>query len=109
MSTPFLSWRRPTAALAFAFALAIASSLVTSDAAARRRHVDVAFHEADVADAMRLLADAAHIGLVVEDGVSGKVSMRLRDVDPLDALMTIAALRGAEVRVRDGVAVVTKR
>lgn len=76
-------------------------------AARSRRRVDVAFDHADLPNALRFLADAAGVNLVVADGVSGTVSARLARVDPLDALFALAQAHGADVRMEGRIAIVT--
>ena len=72
----------------------------------RRRRVDIAFHQADLPNALRLLADAAGVQLVVSDGVDGSITASFRRVDPLDAMVLLAETHGAEVELRGRFAVV---
>jgi hypothetical protein len=73
----------------------------------RRRPVDVAFHGADLPNALRLLADAAGLQLVIAEGVAGTISARFTDVDPVEALLFLAQAHGASVDLRGRFAVVT--
>jgi len=74
----------------------------------RARRVDVAFHDADLGNALRFLADAAGVQLVVDEAVGGAtVSARLDHVDPLDAMILLAETHGAGVELRGPFAIVT--
>lgn len=57
--------------------------------------VDVSFQAAPLREVFRLLSDAAGINVIVDDGVTGTVSIDLRDVRPLDAMRAIAEAHGA--------------
>lgn len=74
-----------------------------------RAPVDVSFQQADMVSAFQFLADAGRFNLVMEDGLGGKVSARLRGVDPYDALLTIAGAHGAVVRYENEIVVVRRR
>ena len=76
---------------------------------ARRGRVRVSFHQADLENALSFLADAGRFNLVVESGLAGSVSATLRDVDPYDALVTIAQANGAEVQYERRIVVVRRR
>lgn len=67
--------------------------------AVRGRRVDARFHGAPLAHALRLLAEAADLGLVIGDGVEGTVSLDLRDVAPLTAMEAIAQAHGIELEI----------
>jgi hypothetical protein len=71
--------------------------------------VDVSFQGADMTNAFQFLADAGRFNLVMEDGLSGRVSARLRGVDPYDALVSIASAHGVSVRFSDEIVIVGKR
>jgi hypothetical protein len=71
--------------------------------------VDVRFAEAEVREAMRLLAEAAGLDVVVEEDVRGTVTLDLRDVRPFDAMEAIAAAHGARVELQGRLAVVRAR
>ncbi len=66
-------------------------------------------HLAEMASAFRLLADAGGFNLVIQEGLSAKVSATMHGVDPYDALLVLARANGAEVRYEQDVVVVTKR
>jgi hypothetical protein len=72
----------------------------------RRRRIDVAFDGADLPNALRLLADAAGLQLVVADGVGGTISARWTRIDPVDAMVMLAETHGASVELRGRFAVV---
>ncbi len=71
--------------------------------------VDVRFDRAELGNALRFLADAARLGLVIEEGVHGEVTLTLSRVRPLDALIALAEAHGARARLRDNVVVVSAR
>jgi hypothetical protein len=75
----------------------------------RSRRVDVSFHRADLENALRLLAEAGRLNLVVESGLTGSVTASLRDVDAYDALRAIAEANGAAVRYEAGIVSVMRR
>lgn len=63
----------------------------------RGRPVDVRLHGAPLASALALLADAANVGLVIGEGVTGTVSVDLRRVRPLQAMRALAEAHGVEL------------
>ncbi len=65
--------------------------------ARRARPIDVRLHGAPLASALALLADAANVGLVIGEGVSGTVSVDLRRVRPLEAMRALAEAHGVEL------------
>jgi hypothetical protein len=71
--------------------------------------VDVAFEGAELGNALRFLAERAGVGLVLGDSLSGRVSLRLRHVRPLDALFAIAEAHGATAEIERGIVRVTAR
>lgn len=112
----WISRPEPRAELA-SRALRAGQSIVVGDPApppeparpARRGRVRVSFHQADLENALSFLADAGRFNLVVESGLAGSVSATLRDVDPYDALVTIAQANGAEVQYERRIVVVRRR
>ena len=71
------------------------------------RTVDLDLVRADVHDALRLLADAGRVNLVVSDEVQGKVTLRLQRVAWDAATCTIAALNHLVVTVQDNILIVS--
>ncbi len=74
----------------------------------RGRKVDVDFAEADLPNAMQFLADAGGFNLVLEEGLTGRVSARLHGVEPYDALVALAEAHGAEVSYERRIVVVRR-
>lgn len=74
-----------------------------------RGRVDVSFQGADMVNAFQFLADAGRFNLVMQDGLTGKVSATLRGVDPYDALVSLAEANGATVKYDRSIVVVSKR
>ncbi len=62
-----------------------------------RRPIDVSFERAPLPDALRMLADAAGVGLVIGEGVTGDVSLTLRGVQPLEAMRALAEAHGVSL------------
>jgi hypothetical protein len=75
----------------------------------RSRRVDVSFHRAGLANALRFLSDRAGFSLVIDGAMDGEVTLDLRRVDPYDALVAIAEAHGAEVTTRDSMVIVRAR
>ncbi len=71
--------------------------------------VDLDVHDADVAEVCRLLADVGRVNVVVGDGVSGRVTVRLRRVPWDVALGAILASKGLTMRREGDVILVTAR
>lgn len=71
------------------------------------RRIHVAFRRAPLSEALRLLADEAHVQLVIADDLSGEVSVRLRAVRPYDAMLALAEAHGADV-LRNGELVIIR-
>ncbi|MFT3775821.1 MAG: hypothetical protein QM820_61540 [Minicystis sp.] len=74
-----------------------------------RARVDVSFQGADMVSAFQFLADAGRFNLVMQDGLTGKVSATLKGVDPYDALLSLAEANGATVTYDRQIVVVSKR
>jgi type IV pilus assembly protein PilQ len=77
--------------------------------AGRRDRVDVTFQGAELPNALRLLAEVGGFDLVVQEGVHGSVSVKLRRVVPYDALVALAETHGAAVDRRGNVVIVRAR
>jgi type II secretory pathway component HofQ len=73
----------------------------------RRARVDVHFHDAELEEALRLLADAGGFAMVAEGELSGRVTLELRRVPPYEALVIIAEAHGARVTRQGRIVVVT--
>jgi type IV pilus assembly protein PilQ len=71
--------------------------------------VDLDVQHADLQDVLRLLADTAHVNLVVADDVKGRVTLKLRRVAWDAATCTIAALEHLSVAVVDNIVLVRRR
>ncbi len=56
--------------------------------------VDVQFDRAPVHEVLRLLAEAEGINLIVDQGVSGEISMSARNMDAREAMELVAGVRG---------------
>jgi len=52
------------------------------------------FRDAEIKDVLRAVGQAANLNMIVSDGVSGKVSLSLKDVAILDALDSILKTKG---------------
>lgn len=68
-----------------------------------KAHVDVDLKGANLADALRFLANAGGFNLVIEDSLGSPVTVDLHDVDPYDALVVIAESQGFEVEYTRGI------
>ena len=75
----------------------------------RARRIDVRFHRAGLHHAIELLADEARVSVVVDESLRGEVSLRLRRVDPLEALYALAEAHGAQVRRQGEVLILARR
>lgn len=56
-------------------------------------------HQADVRQVLRLIANEAGLNLVIADGVQGRVTLTLTQVDHEVALKTVAAAVGAAIQI----------
>jgi hypothetical protein len=72
----------------------------------RAKKVDIDLVGAPFDEVARLLADAGRFNVVVEAPGASSVTVRLRDIEPYDALLAIAEVRGIDVRYRRGVVIV---
>lgn len=61
----------------------------------RGARVDARFHDAELREAMRLLAEVAGVDVVIDEAVRGRVTLDLEDVAPIDAMDAIARAHGA--------------
>ncbi|MEZ4229489.1 MAG: type IV pilus secretin PilQ [Polyangiaceae bacterium] len=67
----------------------------------RGRRIDLDLKDADVHDALRLLADVGRVNVVVADNVSGTVTIRMRNV-PWDQAMSVVLQAKSLGMVRQG-------
>jgi type II secretory pathway component HofQ len=75
----------------------------------RGARIDVSFQQAAMGNAFQLLADAGRFNLVMQEGLTGRVSVTMRGVDPYDALVALAEANGVEVRREGDMVLVTRR
>lgn len=73
---------------------------------ARRGKRDVRLRDARLDDALRMLAEAANLGLVLPEPLTQPIRLELRAVDPVDVIEMLAASHGLEVRWQGRVLVV---
>ena len=71
------------------------------------RRIDFDVKDADLHNVFRLLADVGNVNLVVGDGVSGSVTLRLRDVPWDQILDTIVRMNGLKLEVQGNVVMIT--
>jgi hypothetical protein len=67
----------------------------------------VRFADAELEEALRLLADAGGLALVADGELSGRVNADLRRVRPYEALVALAEAYGARVERRGTILLVT--
>lgn len=103
-------------ALAIVGMLACGSGLARADrdvCAPGTRHrgaaIDLDVKDADVHDVLRLLADVAHLNLVVSDRVQGKVTLHVRAIAWDAAACAIAATHRLALRLDDTILIATPR
>ena len=65
----------------------------------RARPVDVRLHRAPLSSALRLLAEAASMSIVLGGGLDAEVTVDLRGVDPLEAMRALAAAHGVTLSI----------
>jgi type IV pilus assembly protein PilQ len=70
---------------------------------------DLDVKDADIRDVFRLLADTGKINLVVSDDVTGRVTMRLRNVPWDQILCTVAAVHKLRVTIDRSIVMVTRK
>ena len=90
------------------FLLVISSSLCWMSAHAqtvdiKKSHTQFSmeFRDAEIKDVLRAVGQAANLNMIVSDGVSGQVSLSLKDVDITEALQSILRTKGLTY-VREG-------
>ena len=90
-------------------AIAHADNLCAPSAVHRGAPIDLDLDRAQLRSALRLVADTAHVSLVVPDDVSGTVTLHLKSVPWDAAACAIADLARIELELRDGILVARKR
>jgi type II secretory pathway component GspD/PulD (secretin) len=70
--------------------------------------IDLDVKDADIHDVLRLLSDVGHANLVVGDDVSGRVTMRLKQVPWDQALDVVARAKGLAVEHDGRVVLITR-
>ncbi len=92
----------------FTLLLVISSSLCWMSAHAqmvdiKKSHTQFSmeFRDAEIKDVLRAVGQAANLNMIVSDGVSGQVSLSLKDVDITEALQSILRTKGLTY-VREG-------
>jgi type II secretory pathway component HofQ len=75
---------------------------------AARRLIDLDLDRAQVKAALRLVADAAHMNLVVADDVAGIVTLHLKAVPWDAAACAIAEVAHVAIEVRDNILIATR-
>jgi len=71
--------------------------------------IDLDLQAADIRDVFRLLADVGRVNLVVDDQVSGRVTLRLKRVPWDQVACTVAAVHRLRITVQDSILMITKR
>jgi type II secretory pathway component HofQ len=84
-----------------------AGDICTPGAVHRGTVIDLDVKQAEVQDVLRLLVDAAKLGLVVGDTVTGKVTLHLKRVAWDAAACTVAALHHLRMSLDNGILLVT--
>ena len=88
---------------------AIGRDMCTSNTRYRGASRDFDVKDADIRDVLRLLADTGKINIVVADDVTGRVTMRLRNVPWDQILCTVAAVHRLRVTIDRTIVMVTRR
>lgn len=73
----------------------------------RARKVDIDLVRAPFEDVARFLGDTGRFNVVVEAPSARPVTVKLRDIEPYDALVAIAEVQGIGVTYRRGVVIVS--
>jgi hypothetical protein len=73
------------------------------------KRIDIDVKDADIVNVCRALADEGHANLVVSDGVTGTVTVKMHRVPWDEALEAIVRSKGYEVDWGDHIATVVKR
>jgi len=75
----------------------------------RGPRLDLRLERAPLSNALRLLADAADLGIVIGEGVDREVSCDLRRVRPVEAMQALAEAHDIELRVIGRTTIVARR
>ena len=87
----------------------IGREMCTSQTRYRGATRDFDVKDADIRDVLRLLADTGKINIVVADDVSGRVTMRLKNVPWDQILCTVAAVHKLRVTIDRTIVMVTRK
>lgn len=71
--------------------------------------IDLDLQAADLRDVFRLLADVGRVNLVIDEQVSGRVTLRLKRVPWDQVACTVAAVHRLRITVQDSILMITKR
>jgi len=63
--------------------------------------ISITFNDIDLREAIQILADELGHKLVLDESVSGNISLQIEDVDPWQALDIVLNSRGLEMRIQD--------
>lgn len=88
---------RTTCILGICLAVALSLTLALSLSAAAGA-VDVHFDRAPVHEVFRILAEAEGVNLIVDQGVTGEISMTAREMEAREAMELVAAVRGLHLQ-----------
>ena len=69
------------------------------------RRIDVRFEQAPLSSALRVLAEAAELGIVIGEGLDDRISLDLRRVRPVEAMHALARAHGVELELVGGTVV----
>ena len=96
-------------ALLLATSAAHASDLCAPSTQHRGAAIDLDLERADVRGALRLVADAAKLGLVLGDDITGTVTIHLKAVPWDAAACAIANIAHVDIELRDQILIAKKR
>ncbi len=100
---------RIAAVLVALTASAHADNLCAPSAVHRGAPIDLDLDRAELRSALRLVADAAHVSLVIADDVGGKVTLHLKAVPWDAAACAIASVARIDLDFADHILVARKR
>ncbi|HEY1813915.1 MAG TPA: hypothetical protein VGG74_16300 [Kofleriaceae bacterium] len=96
-------------AVMFAAKIARADHVCAPDVVHRGALIDLDLERAHVRAALKLVADTAHLSLVVGDDVTGTVTLHLARVPWDAAACAIAEVARLDLELRDGILIARKR